>query len=166
MDVPVAVLCDAATDYGGKLNLLGAFDAIMAREFPMVHPSCMLAVRVIFEPYEMGEHRLVVKLTDEDGMEVIDPLEAQAVVKWPPGRPTTFVSRNLIVGMKRLKFARPGRYELKVMIDGHHLATAPLLIMAAPSGGSGGEASAGPGGEGPGEEPGAGPGEGPGGGGV
>ena len=31
MNIQVAVLCDAATDDNGKLNLLGAFDTIYAR---------------------------------------------------------------------------------------------------------------------------------------
>ncbi len=142
MDVPVAVLCDAATDYSGKLNILGAFDAIMARQFPMVHPACTLAVRVVFEPYEMGDHRLVIKLTDEDGVEVVDPLEAQVVCRQHEGRPSTFLSRNLIVNLQRLSFKRPGRYEMKVTIDGHHLASTPLLVMAAPGAGEGGEPNA------------------------
>ena len=30
MNIQVAVLCDAATDENGKLNLLGAFDTIYA----------------------------------------------------------------------------------------------------------------------------------------
>ena len=30
MTIQVAVLCDAATEYNGKLNLLGTFDTIYA----------------------------------------------------------------------------------------------------------------------------------------
>jgi hypothetical protein len=32
MNIQVAVLCDAATEDNGKLNLLGAFDTIFALE--------------------------------------------------------------------------------------------------------------------------------------
>ena len=34
MNIQVAVLCDAATNEHEKLNLLGAFDTIYARQFP------------------------------------------------------------------------------------------------------------------------------------
>ena len=39
MNIQVAVLCDAATDDNGKLNLLGAFDTIYAPQTPAVHPQ-------------------------------------------------------------------------------------------------------------------------------
>jgi hypothetical protein len=34
----VAVLCDAATDESGKLNLLGAFDTIYTQQLPQCIP--------------------------------------------------------------------------------------------------------------------------------
>ena len=40
MTIQVAVLCDAATDESGKLNLLGAFDTIYTQQLPAVHPQC------------------------------------------------------------------------------------------------------------------------------
>ena len=40
MDVQIASLCDAAQDYGGKLCLVGAFDTILVRQFPALHPFC------------------------------------------------------------------------------------------------------------------------------
>jgi hypothetical protein len=49
MTIQVAVLCDAATDYNGKLNLLGTFDTIYAPEMPMQHPQCAVAVRIAFD---------------------------------------------------------------------------------------------------------------------
>ncbi|MDB6032554.1 MAG: hypothetical protein JWM16_2892, partial [Verrucomicrobiales bacterium] len=38
MEIQVAVLCDAATDYQGKLNILGTFDTIFTAQMPAVHP--------------------------------------------------------------------------------------------------------------------------------
>ena len=50
MKVELYVLCDAATaDAGGKLNILGVFDRLNAREAPVTHPLCALAVRLRFE---------------------------------------------------------------------------------------------------------------------
>jgi hypothetical protein len=39
MNIQVAVLCDAATDDNGKLNLLGAFDTIYTQQLPATHPQ-------------------------------------------------------------------------------------------------------------------------------
>ena len=39
MNIQVAVLCDAATEENGKLNLLGAFDTIIAQQIPATHPQ-------------------------------------------------------------------------------------------------------------------------------
>src|SRR2546425_8041034 len=38
MHVQIAALCDAATDYNGKLNLLGTFDTVLTQQMPAVHP--------------------------------------------------------------------------------------------------------------------------------
>ena len=61
MNIQVAVLCDAATDDNGKLNLLGSFDTIYAPQLPAVHPQCAVALRVTFQPGEgiTGSHLVV-----------------------------------------------------------------------------------------------------------
>ena len=42
MDIQVAVLCDAATDYKGKLNLLGTFNSVYTKELPANYPQLSL----------------------------------------------------------------------------------------------------------------------------
>jgi hypothetical protein len=54
MNIQVAVLCDAATDDNGKLNLLGSFDTIYAPQLPAVHPQCAVALRVTFMSGDEG----------------------------------------------------------------------------------------------------------------
>jgi len=150
MDVTVAVLCDAATDYQGKLNLLGAFDAILARELPLVHPQCSVALRFVFERAEQGGHRMQLKLSDEDGQEVAPPAEFQATCQFPPDDPRQFISQNLILNLQRLRFEKAGRYSFDLSVNGKHEARIPLSIVhqPAPAGGdgsgpSGGEPSGG-----------------------
>ena len=36
MDIQIAILCDAATDTHGKLNILGTFDTIYTSQLPAV----------------------------------------------------------------------------------------------------------------------------------
>ena len=46
MEVQVAVLADCANVAAGeKLNIMGIFDTIFARDFPTVHPFMALALR-------------------------------------------------------------------------------------------------------------------------
>ena len=54
MTIQIAVLCDAATDYNGKLNLLGTFDTILTSQLPAIHPQCSIALRIAFNRIEEG----------------------------------------------------------------------------------------------------------------
>ena len=56
MNIQVAVLCDYAADYQGKLCVQGAFDTLFARQFPVIHPACALALRLCFEGEDSGDH--------------------------------------------------------------------------------------------------------------
>ena len=80
MELQVAVLCDAATDYGGKLNLLGAFDTIHATSLPAIHPQCTIALRMTFNKVEEGSHRVRINFVDEDGKSVHKAMD-------PEGKP-------------------------------------------------------------------------------
>ena len=48
MNIEAFLLCDAATGHQGKLNVLGAFDTIYAKQLPVIHPACAIALRIRF----------------------------------------------------------------------------------------------------------------------
>src|SRR5574337_1134834 len=75
MNIQVAVLCDAATDDNGKLNLLGAFDTIYTQQLPAIHPQCSIALRVTFSSGDEGKHSLALNFVDADG---------HSIAKFPP----------------------------------------------------------------------------------
>ena len=75
MNIQVAVLCDAATDDNGKLNLLGAFDTIYAPQLPAVHPQCSVALRVTFMSGDVGERKLKLNFVNADGRAIMPPIE-------------------------------------------------------------------------------------------
>jgi len=58
MNIELFVLCDAATDQQGKLNILGAFDSLWAQKVPVSHPQCAVALRIRFSKIEEGEHNI------------------------------------------------------------------------------------------------------------
>lgn len=131
MDVQVAVLCDAATDSGGKLNILGAFDTIHAQQLPVVHPQCSIALRATFNNTEEGSHNLRLNFVDEDGRSIMPDFPLiPAEIALPED--SHFVTCNFIVNIQQLKFDTPGFYSVEVSLDDKLQTSIPLLVKAAP----------------------------------
>lgn len=126
MELQVAALCDAAADYEGKLSMLGAFDAILAPQFPVLHPQCSVALRMLFRREEEGLHHLVVKFGDEDGQPIAPPIESQFEVRF--AEDMFLVTRNAVLNLQRLKFDKPGLYSVDLYLDGGNVASLPLQV--------------------------------------
>jgi hypothetical protein len=126
MTIQVAVLCDAATDYNGKLNLLGTFDTIYAPKMPTEHPQCSVAVRIAFDRNEEGRHALNLNFVDEDGQPIMKSMQIPIEVFFPPD--ATFISRNLVVNILQLTFSRAGLYSVDLSVDEHPLSSIPLAV--------------------------------------
>ena len=130
MNIQVAVLCDAATDDNGKLNLLGAFDTIYTQQLPAIHPQCSIALRVTFFNGDEGKHNLQLNFVDADG---------RSIAKFPPlpvevalPEDMHFGTRNFIVDLQQLKFDNPGLYSIDLSLDGQPQASIPLLVRHNP----------------------------------
>ena len=131
MDIQVAVLCDAATDYKGKLNLLGTFNSVHARELPANYPQCSIVLRVVFKLVEEGSHKLRINFVDEDGKFVMPSIELPFEVKVPEN--DSFAYRNFILNIQRLKFEKFGQHAVDIAIDGRQEASIPLEVKQIPS---------------------------------
>ena len=134
MNIQVAVLCDAATDDNGKLNLLGAFDTIYTQQLPAIHPQCSIALRVTFFSGDEGKHHLGLNFVDADG---------RSIAKFPPipvevALPDDmhFGTRNFIVNIQQLKFDNPGLYSIDILLDDQSQANIPLLVRHNPPAGA------------------------------
>lgn len=127
MDIEIFALCDAATDSGGKLNILGAFDRIYVRQLPAVHPHCAIALRVRFDRIEAGEHRVRISLVDADGKPVIPNLDGNINVTIPPEVPS--ICANLVLDINGLKFDKAGMYSVDLAIGGRHEKSLPLTVV-------------------------------------
>ena len=131
MDIQVAVLCDAATDYKGKLNLLGTFNSVHTRELPANYPQCSIVLRVVFKLVEEGSHKLRINFVDEDGKFVMPSIELPFEVKMPEN--DSFAYRNFILNIQRLKFEKFGQHAVDIAIDGRQEASIPLEVKQIPS---------------------------------
>ena len=126
MNIQVAVLCDAATDDNGKLNLLGAFDTIYAPQLPAVHPQCAVALRVTFMPGDEGARKLTLNFVNADGHPIMPAIEIPVPVALPDD--AHFLTRNFIVNIQQLKFAEAGLYSVDVRLDDESQASIPLQV--------------------------------------
>ena len=126
MNIQAAVLCDAATDDNGKLNLLGAFDTIYAPQMPAVHPQCAVALRLTFMPGDEGTRKLTLNFINADGHSIMQAIELPVPVTLPDD--AHFLTRNFIVTIQQLKFTEPGLYSVDVRIDDQSQASIKLLV--------------------------------------
>jgi hypothetical protein len=131
MNIQVAVLCDAATDDHGKLNMLGAFDTIYTQQLPAIHPQCSVALRVTFFNGEEGQRTLRFNFVDADGRS-ITPNFPPITVDVSLPEDMHFGTRNFIVNIQQLEFANPGLYSIDISVDGHSQASIPLLVKYNP----------------------------------
>jgi hypothetical protein len=130
MNIQVAVLCDAATEDNGKLNLLGAFDTIYAQQLPAVHPQCSLALRVTFGHEDEGDRDLRLNFVDADGRAIMPQIPIPLKVTLPGD--SHFSTRNFIVNIQQLKFDNPGLYSMDISLNGRTHASIPMLIKFTP----------------------------------
>jgi hypothetical protein len=127
MRVEIFTLCDAATtDAAGKLNILGSFDRLNAREAPVTHPQCALALKLRFERLEDGQKRIRIAFVDSDGASVMPTLDTTTQVQFRPD--DSSATASLVLVIQQLKLPRFGEYSIDLAVDDRHEASIPLLV--------------------------------------
>jgi len=127
MNIQVAVLCDAATEEYGKLNLLGAFDTIQTSQLPAVHPQCSVALRITFFGGDEGKHNLKLSFVDADGRSIMPDFPMIPVELGLPDD-IHFGTRNFLFNFQQLRFEQPGLYSIDISLDDQPTASIPLLV--------------------------------------
>ena len=131
MNVDVFTLCDFAQNTpGNKMNIVGTFNRIFARQIPAVHPLCALAVLMRFEQIEQGTKNIRVSIIDSDGRPVVPILEAQLNVQISPN--DSDASVPLAVVIQQISLPRFGEYSVDLAVDGRQEASIPLYVLQAP----------------------------------
>jgi hypothetical protein len=116
MQLEIFTLCDAATEYAGKLNIIGTFDALRAFEAPIAHPQCAIAGRLRFEQIEEGEHRVQLTFADEDGKIVMPKFDSNLAVSFSPGQRT--VTSHFVILIQQIRLPKFGEYTVDLAVDG------------------------------------------------
>ena len=126
MKVELFAICDAATDYNGRLNMLGIIDSIWAEKVPAVHPQCAVAVRLRFQKIEEGMHTVRTSMVNADGSAVVKPVEAEVNVQFQAA--VGSAASNMILNLHGIRFAEFGEYSIDLAVDSRHEASLPLYI--------------------------------------
>jgi hypothetical protein len=131
MNVDVFTLCDFAQNTpGNKMNIVGTFNRIFARQIPAVHPLCALAVLMRFQQIEQGTKNIRVSIIDSDGRPVVPILEAQLNVQISPNESDASVP--LAVVIQQISLPSYGEYSVDLAVDGRQEASIPLYVLQAP----------------------------------
>lgn len=127
MELLVATLCDTAVENQGKLNVLGAFDAIVAQSFP-ANFACNLALRFCFTAEDHGSHKFSIVLVDEAEPSTNgNQEESDMAVNMPAGTPG-FSTQNLITPLQGT-VKKAGIYHFDIRFGGKVLARVPLRVI-------------------------------------
>ncbi len=133
MDIDLALLADAATiDGAGKLNILGIFDSIGGRQFPLKHGRLALVLRFTAGLEDAGSHDVLLRLTDPEGKEMVS---LNGTIQLGPG-PASGGGRIRvphILNLDGLVFTQPGTHVFDLSLDGEHSVTIPLRVQGAPA---------------------------------
>jgi hypothetical protein len=131
--IDFAVACDyALIDQYGKLSVLGIFQHIWAAQFPTVHPRLHLVVRLKGKRTEVGQHRLVIRLLDEQGTEVLTGDGTVAFNEPPAG--VLDIEAGTVLAFD-VPFRQPGRYRFQISVDGQVETVVPITVAQAPTAG-------------------------------
>ena len=131
MKIEAFVLCDAATESYGKLNVLGAFDQIYAAKLPLAPLSCAVALRLRFAKMEEGPHRVRLQFVDSDGKSIFPPMEGPIYPRM--GADVESVAVNMIINLQNIKLDAFADYQINLAVDNIAMASLPLRIREAPT---------------------------------
>jgi hypothetical protein len=132
MDIEAFLLCDAATDQQGKLNVLGAFDTIWTKKLPAIHPACAIAVRIRFEKVEEGNHPIRICIIDGVGKSICPNLDCNVNVRIIGDDMVSGVT-NIVLNIQRLKLEKYGQYSIELVIDNQIKGSLPFHVREIPN---------------------------------
>ncbi len=129
MEIEIFTLADFASDNNSKLTIVGTFDSIHSKQFPVTHPSCSIACRLRFAAKETGNHDFKLRLIDAKGKEIIPPIEGNINIGEQANGQSASI--NIVVNFNQLKFETAGRYSFELYIDGDWKTGLPLYMHQA-----------------------------------
>jgi hypothetical protein len=140
MKFDFVIVADAATEAGGKLNILGAgITRLTPPRVPWREPALTFVVRALVEPDDLGQdHRITVSVVEPGGSFLVPPMKTEipaAELLKTAERAADEEARGvqLIATLAGPVFRQAGVYEVVVEIDGAEVRRYPLPVTPTPS---------------------------------
>ena len=127
MEIEIFTLCDFAQDSNGKLTIVGTFDTINMPQMPAQVNACYIAARIRFYSDEKGKIPLGLRITTDDGVNVIPALEGELQI--PHAHGVESITQNICIGLNGLQINDYGKYYLTLFLKGEEMKTLPLYIV-------------------------------------
>lgn len=130
MNIDFAVVCDyAIIDRFGKLSVLGIFQHIWVSQFPTVHPRLHLVIRLKGARTEIGEHKVQIRLTNQEGKEIITG-DGTVTFSEPPAGVLEVEAGAVLVF--DVPFETAGKYQFEVEVNSKTRAAVPITVSLGP----------------------------------
>ncbi|MBI2252929.1 MAG: hypothetical protein HYU63_09375 [Armatimonadetes bacterium] len=131
MEVTLAVLADySSITKEGKLNILGIFDTIWAKNFPAEHHNMQLVMRFMFPRSEARTKKNIkVRLIDADGNQIFE-IGTELIIsqeKFP--LPVININSDHILNLNNLVFQKQGDYSFHILINEDDRKSVPLKLI-------------------------------------
>lgn len=128
MKVRFAVLADYVNvSQEGKINIMGVFDFIHARQFPFHHPEMQLVMRFEADISERGQQKEVeVRLINGHGDEILK-LNGRITIDAKPG---DLLFNTQILILRNVALPNAGDYKFDIYIDDVLRHDVPLKVVA------------------------------------
>jgi len=128
MELDFGLLADAATvDGSGKLNVLGVFDRIQARDFPARHGRISLVLRFSAGLAEAGTHQIEIRLRGPSGEEVLR-LDGRLDLSGGSREAEEGIKVPHVLNLDGITFPEAGTYFFDIACDGKSLLSLPLRL--------------------------------------
>ena len=124
MQLEILTFCDAAAEYGGRLNILGATDTIIAIDLPLKFPHCAIVARLRAARIEEGDHTMRLMIIDADGAPILN-LDGKMAIRFGAGMNGVV---NLIINAQQLEFREAGEYAIEIAVDGIQIGSSPFYV--------------------------------------
>jgi len=126
LDVDFAFICDYA-EASGKLDAMGiGFDTIFAKQLPLRHPHFSLVLQLRTSIIETGDKALQVSLIDDDGNNVIKPIQGSFKISNKDASAPSI--GRFVMEFTNVEFKRYGNYSIRIVVENIEVASISFRV--------------------------------------
>lgn len=126
MQIEVFTIADAATEFGGKLNLLGSFDTLNVEKLPGILPSFTIVLKVRANTSEKDTQKFEIDFLNPDGSNLIDKFTSSVNFNFLESIDSA--TAHILINLQGVPFPNFGKYVIKLTHEGVVKASLPLYV--------------------------------------